>query len=153
MPKIAQHDVNRSSLEFKALKFENPSMSEITLTQDGVLHNPSMYTPTLDSFVAGSFLVTNGSFGAKAIINVTMPKIHATKPQSNQGVFKQVVPIVDIEQLTKYATAVISQEYVETALGGKTNLHLGALPVVDVKYNSTSKYKGMCFRIHESVNY
>ncbi|EHK97566.1 hypothetical protein M7I_6654 [Glarea lozoyensis 74030] len=143
MPKIAQHDVDRSSLEFKALKFENPSMEEITLTQDGVLHNPSMYTPTLDSFKAGSYLVTNGSFGAKAIIDVQMPEIHATKPQSDQGVFKQVVPIVDIDQLTAYATEVVGNEYVETALAGKTKLHLGALPVVNVNYNSTSRYKGL----------
>jgi hypothetical protein len=142
MPKIAQHDVDRSSLEFKALKFENPSMKEITLTQDGVLHNPSMYTPTLDSFTAGSYLVTNGSFGAKAIIDVQMPEIHATKPKSDQGVFKQVVPIVDIDQLTAYATEVIGNEWVETALAGKTKLHLGALPVVNVNYNSTSRYKG-----------
>jgi len=143
MPKIAQHDVDQSSLEFKALKFENPSMSEITLTQDGVLHNPSMYTPTLDSFTAGSYLVSDGQFASVPIINVVMPKIHATKPQSDQGVFKQVVPIVDLGQITAYATAVISQEYVETALAGSTDLHLGALPVVNVDYNSTSRYKGL----------
>jgi hypothetical protein len=145
MPRIAQHDVNRSSLEFAALKFENPSMSEITLTQTGILHNPSMYTPTLDSFTAGSYLVTNGTFGAVPIISVVLPKTHATKPKSNQGVVQQVVPIVSLDQLTQYATAVISSEYVETALVGKTNLHLGALPTVKVNYNSTTKYKGMYF--------
>jgi hypothetical protein len=132
-------------LEFAALKFENPSMSEITLTQTGILHNPSMYTPTLDSFTAGSYLVTNGTFGSVPIINVVLPKTHATKPKSDQGVVQQVVPIVSLDQLTQYATAVISSEYVETALVGKTDLHLGALPTVKVNYNSTTKYKGTCF--------
>jgi hypothetical protein len=144
MPRIAQHDVNASSLEFTSLKFENPSMEQITLTQQAILHNPSMYTPTLDPFTAGTYLVTNGTFGAVPIIYVAMPKIHATKPTSNAGVVDQVVKINNLDQLTQYAKEVISQEYVETALVGRTNLHLGALPTTKVNYNSTSKYKGMC---------
>lgn len=143
LPRIAQHNVDESSLEFTTFKFLDPTMKTVTLTQDGILHNPAIFTPTLDSFVADSYLVTNGTFGPASIIKVQMPKIHAKHPTSEAGVDAQQVTIVDIDQLTAFATAVISQEYVETALVGRTNLHLGALPTTQITYNSTSKYKGL----------
>jgi len=143
MPKIAQSNVDDSSLEFTTFKFLAPSMKTVTLTQEGILHNPAKFTPTLDSFLADSYLVTNGTFGSAPLIRVQMPKIHATHPTSIAGTVDQQVPIVDIDQLTAFATAVIAQEYVETALVGKTDLHLGALPTVKINYNSTSKYKGL----------
>lgn len=143
MPKIAQQNVDDSSLEFTTFKFLDPTMETVSLTQQGILHNPAIFTPTLDSFLADSFLVTNGTFGAAPIIKVQMPKIHGLHPKSNAGVVDQQVQIVDIDQLTAFATAVISQEYLETALVGRTNLHLGALPTVKINYNSTSRYKGL----------
>jgi hypothetical protein len=143
MPKIAQKGVDDSSLEVTEFQFRNPTPNSIVLTQKAILHSPSKYTPTLDSFVAASWLVTNGTFGPTPITHITMPKIHALHPQSTQSVVGQEVQISDLDQLTEYATQIIANENVTTALTGKTNLHEGKLPVTTINYNTSSTYKGM----------
>ncbi|KAF4636869.1 hypothetical protein G7Y89_g1200 [Cudoniella acicularis] len=142
MPKIAQKGVDESSLEVTELKFLNPSDTSITLTQNAILHSPSIYTPTLDPFVAGSYLVTNGTFGPAPMVYINMPSIHALHPSSTASVV-ETLPINNIDQLTEYATQVIANEYVTTALTGKTTLHEGKLPTTTVNYNSSFTYKGL----------
>jgi hypothetical protein len=141
MPHIAQHGVNESSIEFTALQFLDPTPDSIVLTQNATLHSPSIYTPTLDPFNASLYLVTNGVFSAEPMTYIQMPSIHALHPESNDTLTQQV-PIANMEILTQYATEVLSNENVTTALVGKTKLHEGALPVVTVSYNSSSTYKG-----------
>jgi hypothetical protein len=117
-------------------------MNTITLTQNATLHSPSMYTPTLDPFNASLYLVTNGVFSAEPMTYIQMPSIHALHPESNDTLSQQV-PISNLAILTQYATEVLTNENVTTALVGKTKLHEGALPVVTVNYNSSSTYKGL----------
>lgn len=143
MPKIAQHGVNESSLEITALKFLNPTSNSVVLTQETILHSPSMYTPTLDPFEADSWLIENGTFAAEPMLLIPMPRVHALHPQSTQGVEGVNLTFLSLQQVTDYATAVITQEYVTTALTGRTKLHEGHLPVVEVNYNSSSTYKGL----------
>ncbi|KAA8576003.1 hypothetical protein MFRU_033g00340 [Monilinia fructicola] len=143
MPKIAQDGVNDSSLEITQLNFTNPTPDTIVLSQVGTLHSPSMYTPTLDPFNASSYLVTNGQYASTPMVIIPLPKIHALHPQSSISVENQEVSIVSIDALSDYTTAVLSNEYVTTALVGKTKLHEGALPVINVHYNQTSTYKGL----------
>jgi len=143
MPRIAQHGVDESTIEFTALKFLEPTSDSIVLSQEAILHSPSMYTPTLDNFTAASWLVTNGTFGPVPMLYVPMPKIHALHPQSNASVDGVNVTISSLDQVTAYATAIITQENVTTALTGKTKLHEGKLPVITINYNSSSTYKGL----------
>ncbi|KAM3069133.1 hypothetical protein ACMFMG_010658 [Clarireedia jacksonii] len=143
MPKIAQDGVNDSSLEITELDFTDPTPDTVVMTQKGILHSPSMYTPTLDPFNASTYLVTNGTYGAEPMVVVAMPRIHAHHPQSAVSVEKQKVSILSLDQLSAYTTAVLSQEYVTTALVGKTKLHLGSLPDTTIHYNQTSTYKGL----------
>jgi len=143
MPKIAQHGVDESYMEVTALKFLNPTSDSIVLTQDVILHSPSIYTPTLDPFTAASWLVTNGTFGPEPMLMIPMPRIHALHPESNASVQNINLTISNLQQVTDYATAIITQENVTTALTGKTKLHEGKLPVVNINYNSSSTYKGM----------
>ncbi|KAI9645356.1 hypothetical protein NHQ30_006093 [Ciborinia camelliae] len=143
MPKIAQHGVNESSLEITQLKFTDPTPDTIVLSQVGTLHSPSMYTPTLDAFNASSYLVTNGQYASSPMVIIPLPKIHALHPKSSVSVSNQEVSILSIDALSDFATAVLSNEYVTTALVGKTKLHEGSLPVVSIDYNKTSTYKGL----------
>lgn len=143
MPKIAQDGVNDSSLEITQLEFTDPTPDTIVLSQVGILHSPSMYTPTLDPFNASSYLVTNGQYASSPMVIIPLPKIHALHPKSTISVENQEVSIVSIDALSDYTTAVLSNEYVTTALVGKTKLHEGALPVITVNYNQTSTYKGL----------
>jgi Protein of unknown function (DUF3712) len=142
MPKIAQNGVNESSLQFNYLEFLNPTEDSITLTQSATLYSPSIFTPTLDPFNASLYLVTNGTLAAEPMIYIPMPSIHAIHPQGNITINNQVIPIANLDQITDFATAVLANEYVTTALSGSTNLHEGALPVVNVNYNSQTTYKG-----------
>jgi hypothetical protein len=143
MPKIAQHDVDASSLEFTDLQFLDPTPESIVLTQRSILHNPSTYTPTLDSFNASLYVVTNGTVATDRIMYITLPEIHATKPKATTNIEGQKVTIENIDQLTDFATQVLKNEEVETKLTGKTKLHLGKLPVVTVDYDTSTTYKGL----------
>jgi hypothetical protein len=147
MPKIAQHGVNESFLIITELQFLNPTSHSVVLTQGAVLHSPSIYTPTLDSFKAASYLVANGTYGAAPMIFLQMPKIHALHPTSTALVSNQLVEVNDLDQLTAYATALLTQQNVTSALTGKTKLHLGKLPTVNINYNTTTTYAGMSFTL------
>lgn len=143
MPKIAQHGVDESSLQFTALDFLFPTPSTIVLSQASILHSPSIYTPTLDAFNASLYLVTNGTIASDPMMHIPMPSIHALHPQSSISLSNQNLSITNLDQLTDYATAVLSNEYVTTTLTGRTGLHEGKLPVVTVDYNSSSTYRGL----------
>lgn len=143
MPHIAQHGVNESSLEITGIDFLEPTSDSLVLAQRAIIHSPSMYTPTLDPFDAASYLVTNGTFAADPMLYIPMPKIHALHPKSNATVAPQLVHIDNLEEVTAYATAVLSNEWVSTALVGKTKLHEGKLPTITIKYNTTATYRGL----------
>ncbi|KAH7317912.1 hypothetical protein BKA65DRAFT_109925 [Rhexocercosporidium sp. MPI-PUGE-AT-0058] len=140
MPKIAQHQVDDSSLEFREGFFLNPTADSVQVTQNAILHNPSTFTPTLDAFPADLFLVTNGTYAAVSMLTLPMPGIHARKA-TNASIENQVIHINDLDALGDYAVAVMNNENITTALVGRTKLHLGKLPTQKIKFNSTSTYK------------
>lgn len=125
------------------MQYLDPTPEHVTLTLKAVLKNPTMYTPTLDAFNASLHLYTDGIYTPIGMVNVPMPNIHVQKPSSNATVDSKVAQILDLAELGRYATAVISDENVTTALVGKTTLHLGKLPDTKVNYNSSSTFKGM----------
>jgi hypothetical protein len=142
MPRIAQSGVNESSLQFNYMEFLNPTADSITLSESATLSSPSIFTPTLDPFNASIYLVTNGTLAAEPIMYISMPSIHATHPQGNVTINNQVIPIADSDRLIDFATAVLANENVTIAISGSANLHEGALPVVNVSYNSQTTFKG-----------
>lgn len=143
LPRIAQHDVNRSHLEITEIQFLEPTSDSILMTQKAILHSPSTFTPTLDPFLAANYLLVNGVYGPEPMIYLPMPKIHALHPQSNASVDGARVHIESLDQVTAYATACLTNEEVEVALVGKTTLHLGTLPSVGINYNTTTTHKGL----------
>lgn len=142
MPHIAQHGVDESYLQATDIRFLDPTPDTVVLTQEAILHSPSIFTPTLDPFNATLWLVTNGTFATEPMNMLSMPRIHALHPQSNAGVANQTVTIESLDQITEYATQVLTNENVSIALTGKTTLHEGHLPPVNVNYNTTVTYAG-----------
>ncbi|PVH78542.1 hypothetical protein DL98DRAFT_561154 [Cadophora sp. DSE1049] len=142
MPRIAQHQVDDSSLEFREAYFLNPTSDSVEVTQKAILHNPSTFTPTLDPFPADLFLVTNGTYASVSMLTLPMPGIHAKKA-TNASIDNAVIQVNDLDALGDYAVAVMTQENITTALVGRTKLHLGKLPVQKIKFNSTSTYKAL----------
>lgn len=143
MPKIAQHGINESSLEVTGIDFLEPQSDALVLNQRAIIHSPSIYTPTLDPFTAASYLVTNGTFASEPMLYIPMPRVHALHPQSSNSVDGAFVKFNSLDQVTAYATAVLTNEWVSTALVGKTKLHEGKLPAVEIHYNKTATYKGL----------
>jgi hypothetical protein len=143
MPHIAQHGVDESYLEITDLEFLNPTPGTVVLTQKAILHSPSIFTPTLDPFNATLWLVTNGTFATAPLNLLSMPMIHALHPESNASVVNQEVTLLNQDQIAEYATQVLSLKNVSTALTGKTKLHEGSLPTVDINYNTTATYAGL----------
>ncbi|KAK2629504.1 hypothetical protein QTJ16_000324 [Diplocarpon rosae] len=140
-PKIAQDNVDDATLEFNNGSFTDPTSSSIRIAQHATLHSPSTFTPTLDAFPADLYLVTNGTYGSAPMLTLPMPRIHAKK-NTNASVDSDA-QITNLDQVSAYAVTVMTSEYVETALVGKTKLHLGKLPVQTVTFNTTSRYKAL----------
>jgi hypothetical protein len=141
MPKIAQHGVNESYIEFTEIDFMDPSPTSMLLTQKGILHSPSIYTPTLDAFNASLATVINGTIG-EPFVTIPMPQIHALHPTST-FTLTNTVTYTNLTSLGQYVVAMLTSENVTSALSGKTKLHEGALPVVNVNYNTQSTYKAL----------
>lgn len=124
----------------------DPTPESIVVTLKAKLHNPTMYTPSLDAFNATLHLINNGTYSDVGMVTLPMPNIHVLKPTSNATVDQKTAQILNSTELAKFATDVITLENITTTLVGKTNLHLGKLPVTNVKYNSSTTYKGSSLR-------
>jgi hypothetical protein len=85
----------------------------------------------------------DGKSSGDSITQILLPEIHATKPKSEAVIEGQKLMIDSLDQLTEFSTQVLKNEEVETVLKGKTKLHLGALPDVDVNYNEVVRFKGL----------
>ncbi|TVY87028.1 hypothetical protein LAWI1_G007005, partial [Lachnellula willkommii] len=142
-PNIAQNGVSKARLEVTGLEFFNPTPDSIQVTERIITHNPSMYTPTLDPWSGGTYVVTNGTYSEKAIVYLPVPKTHTLHPVSNAAIVNATVPVNDQDQIALYATQLVKLEKVTTALVGKPLLHIGKLPAIHVKYNATTTYNGM----------
>jgi hypothetical protein len=147
MPVIARNGVNKSYLELTDLQFLDPTPNTVVMTQKVILHSPSIFTPTLDPFNATVWLVNNGTFAAAPLNILAMPRIHALHPESNASVINQEITLLSQDQIADYTTQVLSNKNVSTALTGKTKLHEGHLPVVNINYNTTTTYAGLFFLI------
>lgn len=125
------------------MAYTDPTPESLVVTLKAVLHNPTMYTPSLDSFNATLHLVNNGSYSDVGVVTLPMPNIHVLKPTSIATVDQKTAQILNSTELAKFATDVMTLENVTTRLVGQTNLHLGKLPASTVKYNSSTTYKGL----------
>jgi len=142
-PNIAQHDVNKSHLEVTELQFFEPTPNSLSVTERITTHNPNMYTPTLESWSGGTFVVTNGTYSENPILYLPVPSTHTLHPISYAAIVNATVPVFDHDQIALYATQIMTLSRVTTALVGKPKLHIGKLPVIKVDYNSSTTYNGM----------
>jgi hypothetical protein len=143
MPKIAQKEIDESTLSFSSIAFTNPAVDHLTLAAGAVQHSSSIFTPTVDPFNVTMHLVTNGTTSPDSITQIAMPRIHAHHPDTIITVDPQQVPIIDFDQVTDFAIALLNQPNVTVRMAGYTNLHEGALPVIPIKYNSSLTFLGL----------
>jgi hypothetical protein len=114
-----------------------PDSVHLNMTTKAVSH--TIFTPTLDAFDADLFLESTLP-DYKAFGTITIPGMHVTK-ELNTTV-DQVMQIKDKDQFNVYNTLVSQAESFKVAMKGKTKLHLGALPVVEVVFSKVITMKG-----------
>jgi hypothetical protein len=142
MPKIAQKGIDDSTLSFLSIEFTNPAVDHLTLAAAAVQHSSSIFTPTVDPFNVTMHLVTDGLTAVDGITQIAMPKIHAHHPDTNITVDPQPVPILNFDQVTDFAIQLLNQPNVTVRMEGKTKLHEGALPVININYNASLTFAG-----------
>lgn len=143
MPRIAQQQINDSSLTFQSIAFTQPTVNGLTLAGSAQQYSSSIFTPAIDAFNVTMHLVTNGSVASDPITQIAMPQIHAHHPITSISVAAQPVPILSYDQVTNFALALLNEPNVTVRMEGDTKLHEGALPVINIKYNSSMTFAGM----------
>ncbi|EED17083.1 conserved hypothetical protein [Talaromyces stipitatus ATCC 10500] len=136
-PKIAQHDVNKSTLNITNLAFSDPTPTSIHINQTQVLGNKAIYHPTIYAFNATIALV-----GATAPLAV----VPVPRTETNDGAVIVVDSNLDLnntEAVTNFSMAVLGLEEFQLNIYGRPVLKEGPLPKHTVTYNKTVTMKGL----------
>lgn len=135
-PKIAQHDVNDSTLNITSMSISNPTPDSFSLKQTQVIGSGSSFHPRIYAFDAAVSLL-----GAA----VPFATVHVPGVKSKDGaelVIEQTVDLSNASAFGDYATAVMLNEEVSMNIYGKPGLKQGELPKNTVTYNKTVTMKG-----------
>lgn len=135
-PKIAQHDVNDSTLNITSMVISNPTPESFSLMQTQVIGSHSSFHPKIYAFEAAVSLL--GAAVPFATVNVPSVK-------SNDGaklIVEQTVDLSNASAFGGYATAVMLNEEVSLNIYGTPGLKEGGLPKTTVTYNKTVTMKG-----------
>ncbi|KAF2132527.1 hypothetical protein P153DRAFT_283411 [Dothidotthia symphoricarpi CBS 119687] len=136
VPKIAQDQINGSTLEVTAQDVTGPRPDSIHLKLESTIKSDSKYHPTLDRFDASLSLEDK-----KPFLNIVIP---TTK--SKEEVFVTVdqdIKITDMAAFTEYAMVALASETFDVYLDGKPTIHLSGLPAMNVDYNKKISMKGL----------
>ncbi|OOQ91666.1 hypothetical protein PEBR_09010 [Penicillium brasilianum] len=136
-PKIAQDQVNDSTLNITSMVIADPTPESFHLTQTQVIGSKSSYHPKIYSFLASVSLL--GS--AHAFTSVQVPEVKS-KDGAEVNV-DQVVDLSNADAFGDFAQAVMLNEEVELNIYGKPKLQEGSLPKSTVTYNKTVTMKGL----------
>jgi hypothetical protein len=125
------------SMVFQKVLDPTPDSVHLDMVNKAISH--TIFTPMLDPFDADLFLESTLP-DYKAFGTITIPGQHVTK-EFNTSI-NQVMQIKDMAQFSAYNTLVSQSETFKVAMKGKTKLHLGALPVVEVDFSKVITMKG-----------
>ncbi|QDS68416.1 hypothetical protein FKW77_010783 [Venturia effusa] len=140
MPNIAQKGIDDSKLYLKSQVVTNPRSGAVHVRMVTDAENKNIFKPTLDEFKAALFL-ENTLPDIKPFGYVTIPRLHAGSLETIT--IDQELEIADPQQFALYNIAVLNSETYRVAIRGRTNLHLGAFPVVKVNFNKVITSKGL----------
>lgn len=143
LPRWEQDGVNDSSLSILGMSYLEPTATSFVFSQQAIVHNNNLFKPTLSAFNASVYLVdSNGTVAANPLTVLPISSIHALNGQG-VNITSADITISNLDAVTNYAIAVISQKNVTNRLVGHTNVHLGSLPVNNVQYDQDVTYPGM----------
>jgi len=139
-PAIAQHGVNKSTLDLQSMVLSNPTADSVTVTQNGILHNYTPFVPHLDAMNVSLFLEdTEPNIKPFAQLEMAAVTSGKTTPVS---ITNQTMHILDMDQFIRYTNLTMFSETFRLALRGHTKLTQGALHH-EVQYNEVLTLKGL----------
>ncbi|MCJ1474977.1 hypothetical protein MMC13_003637 [Lambiella insularis] len=135
-PRIAQSEINNSTLNITSVDISNPTETSFVLAQDSFIINDSAYHPQLDAFNASLALQ-----GEAPYAYVTIPALHATATAESD--LQQTVQITNLTAFTAFTTALLGNDMVNMEVHGSTGLHEMAFPATTVDYDKIMPLTGM----------
>jgi hypothetical protein len=135
-PKIAQHDVNDSTLNITSMVISNPTPESFSLKQTQIIGSDSSYHPKIYAFEAAVSLVG----AAVPFATVMVPSVKSK--DGAELIVEQTVDLSNASAFGDYATAVMLNEVVSLNIYGRPGLKEGGLPKSTVTYNKTVAMKG-----------
>ncbi|KAI9734221.1 MAG: hypothetical protein M1834_002323 [Cirrosporium novae-zelandiae] len=136
-PKIAQSDINKSTLYIQSQAFTDPTTSSIRVTQHGFTHSSSSYHPQLDSWNASLYV----GAATTPFAYVQIPHMHATSTATQD--INQTLQISHLGRMTSYVTTVLGSAEYQLRIKGRVKLHEMAFPATTVDYDKTVTLKGL----------
>lgn len=139
-PKLAQKNVNDSTLEIQSMVLTNPTPHSVDLQQQSVIRSSSPYHPNLDAFNA-TLSIVDGSSDKPPFASVELPSVRASS--DTQVHINQTLPISDVAQFSDFAKVVLASKEYKLAVRGRTGLHQSGLQATTVDYDQVVTLKGM----------
>lgn len=136
IPKIAQHQINASTLEVQSEAVTSPTPEGIHLKIQTVVTSSSKYHPVIEPFRAGLSLK-----GQSPFLYLDIPK---SKSEAITYIsIDESVKFASKDGFSKYTQAVLNSETLQFNLDGKAKLKLSGLPKMNVNYNKVITMKGL----------
>ncbi|KAL4780816.1 hypothetical protein BJX76DRAFT_33699 [Aspergillus varians] len=135
-PRIAQGDINDSTLTVESMQIRDPAPDGFHLNQRQVIGSSSAWKPKIFAFDADVSLLGSSKFAT-----VRVPD---TRGRDGYVVnIDQRLNLTNAEEFSGFSTAVIMSEEFKMNIYGEPGLKLGALPKVGIDYNKTVTMKGL----------
>lgn len=136
IPNIAQHDLNKSTLEVTSQEITNPAPDGLHLKLVSVAKSSSKFHPKIDPFNASLSLKDQEPF---IYLNIPGTQVEA----ETNIVVDQDVKFASSDQFVEYNKLVMGSEEFEVYFSGKTKLHQKGLSAISVNYDKTVTMKGL----------
>lgn len=136
IPKKAQKDLNKSTLEVTSQEVTSPTADGIHLKLVSVAKSSSSFHPTIDGFQASLSLENKDPF-----IVIDIPE---TKAEAETNiVVEQSLKFASMDRFVEYNKVVMGTESFSVFLKGKTKIRQSGLQAISVDYNKKVTMKGL----------
>jgi hypothetical protein len=149
-PRIAQDQLNKSSLNVTSQEISDPTPDNLQLVQTAVAHNPSSYHPNIDAF-QGAFFMPDTQPDIIPFGYLNTPGFHATEDAT---IFvNETFNVTNMDQFIRYNVALYTSDTFQVGFNGRVTLHEMKFPAATVNYNQIVTLKGRQRLISVSLHF
>ncbi|EAW08433.1 DUF3712 domain-containing protein [Aspergillus clavatus NRRL 1] len=136
-PRIAQGDINDSTLDITEMIISNPTPQGLTLNLTQALGSHSIFKPTIYAFEAAVTVVGAAS---------SFAHLHVPQTKARDGTLVHVdqhLDLSDPDAFAGFSKAVMLNDELKLNVYGEPDLKEGGLPKIGIKYNKTVTLKAL----------